>query len=197
MASGASAAKASIAKGTGDPIIKLNFDPSERDRTAAVVQELRNYADKLDLGDDIAGALAAIEEQSLFLRRKMLEMALLEFLAFNSTEPSILQARKKLFMVTKLVHNDYIQQALEDPMFQNAIKSDNDFSVEKAVDDGPFEPKRYKETKHWTLRGIRDRMNLARNARILWNNFKQKQTAKDGPQASPQGYYDQAQDRSR
>lgn len=169
-----------------DPVLKVNFDPSDRDKAVVILAELQKYAEKLNVTADLEPTLAALEEHSAMLRRRMLEMALLEFVAFNSDEPTIISARKKLFMAAKLVHGEYIQEALQDDIFKEVFKgrqSNYMDTFEKQSEDSPFSSKNYKESKHWTLRGLRERLNIKRNAKTLWEHYAKKRVPEaNGPE---------------
>jgi len=135
------------------------------------IAELKKMAHKMGLSPDIYDMLESFEECKYTLESKSMELNALQALAMESDDENITDLREQLFVVTKLLYSDIIEDIMKEPGYQiNAKDSsylDDDFKSDMSKGN-MFQQmriymnkrKRYKEQLTKIKKRLKENMDL-------------------------------------
>lgn len=86
------------------------------------IDQMKQMASKMGLMPDIHDMLEAFEECKLVLTTKALELNALQALAMESDDENITELREQLFVVTKLLYSDIIEDIIKESVDSEAKK---------------------------------------------------------------------------
>ncbi len=87
------------------------------------IDELMRQAEKIGFDPELKTLIEGIDKVHTALKRKNLELSLLEIVAMESPDENISDLRQQLFTAVKLIHGDEIEELLNDDRQVNRLSS--------------------------------------------------------------------------
>ena len=126
------------------------------------LDELKRQAERIGFGPEIKDLVNDIEELRDQVRRKNLELALLEVAAMESRDENVTDLREQLFTTVKLIHGEEIEEILNDDNIMDRFGDFNGFHVSprNVTSSSPTEKEELKN-------------NMLTRLRRNWDNYKE------------------------
>ena len=125
------------------------------------VDELKRQAERIGFGPEIKDLVDDIEELRDQVRKKNLELSLLEVAAMESRDENVTDLREQLFTTVKLIHGEEIEEILNDDNIMDRFGGFNGFHVSPR--NATSSPTEKEELKN----------NMLARLRRNWDNYKE------------------------
>jgi hypothetical protein len=130
----------SLAKNTS-----AGFSKDTKYNATAIIKNLEEFSDRLEITHELGTYIETLEKSLREASAKQAEIEAMEYLAWTSDEPAVVEARKSLFFAVKLVHGEFLAEynrSVKEHIIEQASGKSDEYET-------GYDPVEYISEKDW------------------------------------------------
>ncbi len=139
--------------------------------------QIGRFSDGMDLASEMNGLLDKLEDTRKQVKEKLIELEVLEMLAFTSNHPTVVSQRNQLFSVTRLCHSQEINEFIK--MEEGKAEPTNGLSPYNIAmnNDGNRKKMTIKDRLYYIYNNIHSRINRRNYTKKQYNKLEEAKVA--------------------